>query len=110
MYRGKKKKQKIFLVKQKICGLFWIVIAIISYFTDKDATLALIAIPFGLYLIFTKRIVMDYTIIHCTKKVRKEKSSTVLVPLRIVNIDSTLIDSKMERYLERIDRILRNSY
>ena len=110
MCKEKRKKQKIFFIKQKACGLFWIIASVVSYLIDKDATLALIAIPFGLYLIFTKRIVMDYSIRHCTKKIRKEKSSTVLVPLRIVNINSMLIDSKMERYLERIDRILRNSY
>ncbi len=109
MHRRKKKREKIFFVKQKICGLFWIVLAIISYFTDRDATLVLIAIPFGLYLIFTKNIVMDFSTVNCTKKIHKISSSKILVPLKIVHITPICIDSKMENYLKKIDRILENS-
>ena len=106
MHKRKKKQQKIFLLKQKICGLFWIVIAIVSYFIDKDATLALIAIPFGLYLIFTKRVVMDFGTTYYTKKIHKSK---VLFPLKIVSMNPVVIDAKMEEYLKRVNRILENS-
>ncbi len=109
MHKRKKKQQKIFLLKQKICGLFWIVIAIVSYFIDKDATLALIAIPFGLYLIFTKRVVMDFGTTYYTRKIHKFKSSKVLVPLKIVSMNPVFIDAKMEEYLKRVNRILENS-
>ena len=53
MCKEKRKKQKIFFIKQKACGLFWIIASVVSYLIDKDATLALIAIPFGIYLVLT---------------------------------------------------------
>jgi len=107
--KEKRKKQKIFFIKQKACGLFWIIASVVSYLIDKDATLALIAIPFGVYLVFTRKMVMDFSTVYCTKKVHKKKSSTVLVPLKIVQVQPTFIDSRMKEYLKRIDRILENS-
>ena len=53
--------------------------------------------------------VMDFITVYCTKKVHKKKSSTVLVPLKIVQVQPTFIDSRMKEYLKRIDRILENS-
>lgn len=64
----KSEKTKIFFIKQKACGLFWIIASVVSYLIDKDATLALIAIPFGIYLVFTRKMVMDFSTVYCTKK------------------------------------------
>lgn len=55
--RARRKKKKIFkyYLKQKTIGLAVIILSILTATIIKDATLSVLAMPFGLYLVFTKK-------------------------------------------------------
>ena len=58
-YESRRKKERGYFIKQKLCGLAMIVIGIaIPILLDGDATVSLFAVPLGLYLIFTRNKVM----------------------------------------------------
>lgn len=65
LYRRKptrrQKAKRIYYIKQKLAGLVMASIGIIAPFIcDGDATLSLIALPLGIYLLFTKEKVMMF--------------------------------------------------
>lgn len=41
-------------IKQKLYGIALIAIGILSVLPDKDATAALLIVPMGIYMVFTK--------------------------------------------------------
>ena len=45
-------------IMQKFAGIFFIVMSILAIWLEKDATIAVIFVPLGLYLIFTKKQIM----------------------------------------------------
>ena len=54
-------KERIYYLKQKVCGLALVFIGvIIPFILDGDATVSLLLIPLGLYLIFTKNKIMYF--------------------------------------------------
>ena len=59
--RKAKKEKAIYFAKQKIAGIIMTLIGIIMPFVlDGDATFSLIAIPMGLWLLYTKQKVMMF--------------------------------------------------
>lgn len=52
--RRKKKRILAYYLKQKSIGLAVIILSILTAAIIKDATLSVLAIPFGLYLVCTK--------------------------------------------------------
>lgn len=65
LYRRKptrrQKAEKIYYIKQKLSGLTMAAIGIFTPFLlDGDATFSLIALPLGLFLVFTKEKVMIF--------------------------------------------------
>lgn len=57
----RKKSIAIYYIKQKLSGLVMATLGIIAPFVlDGDATFSLIALPLGIYLIFTHSKVMDF--------------------------------------------------
>ena len=60
-YMSKEKAEKIYYIKQKLSGLTMAAIGIFTPFLlDGDATFSLIALPLGLFLVFTKEKVMMF--------------------------------------------------
>lgn len=58
---SKKKSEAIYFLKQKLCGFVMLLIgALCPIFMDGDATFSLFAIPLGLWLLVTKKRVMDF--------------------------------------------------
>lgn len=54
--------KKIYYIKQKLTGLLLLVIGIIMPIMDNgNATITLLVIPLGIYLIITKEKVMDFS-------------------------------------------------
>ena len=54
-------RDKIYYLKQKLCGVVLVSIGvIIPFILDGDATVSLLLIPLGLYLIFTKNKIMYF--------------------------------------------------
>ena len=54
-------KEPIYYLKQKLCGLIFVIIGVITpIILDGDATVSLLLIPLGLYLIFTKNKIMYF--------------------------------------------------
>ena len=54
-------RDKIYYLKQTICGLIFVIIGCITpIICDGDATVSLFLIPLGLYLIFTKNKIMYF--------------------------------------------------
>ena len=54
-------RDKIYYLKQKLCGVALVSIGvIIPFILDGDATVSLLFIPLGLYLIFTKNKIMYF--------------------------------------------------
>lgn len=56
-------KRNLYFVKQRLIGLLLLMVTVfVVHATDGDATIALITVPMGLTLMFTKRayIVDDY--------------------------------------------------
>lgn len=47
-------KRTKYFIKQKLAGILCVVVALLSIKIDGEATVALIYIPFGLHLIFSK--------------------------------------------------------
>lgn len=65
LYRRKptrrQKAERIYYIKQKLSGLIMAAIGIVTPFLcDGDATFSLIALPLGLFLMFTKEKVMMF--------------------------------------------------
>ena len=62
LYRRKahqKQRERVYYIKQKLSGLTLAAIGIITpILFDGDATISLIALPLGIWLIFTKKVVM----------------------------------------------------
>lgn len=57
----KQKAERIYYIKQKLSGLTMAAIGIFTPFLlDGDATFSLIALPLGLFLMFTKEKVMMF--------------------------------------------------
>ena len=53
------RRKIMYYLKQKFCGLILVIIGIITpIICDGDATVSLLLIPLGLYLIFTKNKIM----------------------------------------------------
>lgn len=56
-------RRRIYFMKQKLCGILMMTIGIICpIVSDGDATFSLIAVPLGIFLIFTKQRVMSFRI------------------------------------------------
>ena len=53
-YSRKKKINRKYYAKQKLVGLLMIVISVITPLLTEDATIDLVTIPLGLYLIATR--------------------------------------------------------
>ena len=59
--KARRKAEKIYYIKQKLSGLTMAAIGIFTPFLlDGDITFSLIALPLGLFLIFTKEKVMMF--------------------------------------------------
>ena len=59
--KAQRKVEKIYYIRQKLSGLTMATIGIFTPFLlDGDATVSLIALPLGLFLIFTKEKVMMF--------------------------------------------------
>ena len=59
--KAREKAETIYYMKQKLSGLTMVAIGIITpILLDGDATFSLIALPLGIYLIFTKEKVMMF--------------------------------------------------
>ena len=59
--KARRKAEKIYYIKQKLSGLTMAAIGILTPFLcDGDATFSLIALPLGLFLMFTKEKVMMF--------------------------------------------------
>lgn len=57
----KRKEERTYYIKQKLSGLIVAAIGIATPFLmDGDATFSLIALPLGIFLIFTKKKVMMF--------------------------------------------------
>lgn len=55
------RRKIIYFLKQKLCGLVIAGIGIlIPFLLDGDATVSVIIIPMGLFLIFTRQRVMEF--------------------------------------------------
>ena len=62
--KARKRKGTIYYIKQKISGLAMVAIGIITpILFGGDATFSLIALPLGIYLIFTKEKIMMFWLI-----------------------------------------------
>lgn len=58
---SKKKREAIYFLKQKLCGFVMLLLGVLCpVFMDGDATFSLLAIPLGLWLLVTKKQVMDF--------------------------------------------------
>ena len=59
--KARKRAETIYYIKQKISGLAMVAIGIITpILLNGDATFSLIALPLGIYLIFTKEKIMMF--------------------------------------------------
>lgn len=59
--KAKRKAERIYYIKQKLSGLTMATIGILTPICcDGDATFSLIALPLGLFLVFTKEKVMMF--------------------------------------------------
>ena len=59
--KARRKAERIYYIKQKLSGLTMAAIGIFTPFLlDGDATFSLIALPLGLFLMFTKEKVMMF--------------------------------------------------
>ena len=55
------RRKIMYFLKQKLCGLILVIIGVITpIICDGDATVSLLLIPLGLYLIFTKNKIMYF--------------------------------------------------
>ena len=59
--KARRRAEATYYIKQKLSGLVMVAIGIlIPFVCDGDATTSLLALPMGLYLLFTKEKVMDF--------------------------------------------------
>ena len=57
----KRKAERTYYIKQKMSGLAMVAVGIITpILLDGDATFSLIALPLGIWLLFTKEKVMEF--------------------------------------------------
>lgn len=55
------RRKIMYFLKQKLCGLIIAGLGVlIPFLLDGDATVSIILIPFGLFLVFTKQRVMEF--------------------------------------------------
>ena len=62
-YQSRRKKEKAnlrYFLAQKFCGFVLIGVGIVSAIFLGDATINVITLPLGVYLLFTKQKVMDF--------------------------------------------------
>ena len=56
-----KKEDKLYYIKQRLCGFTMVAIGIIAPFLlDGDATFTLVTLPLGIFLLWTKERVMTF--------------------------------------------------
>lgn len=59
--KNKLREEKIYYLKQKFWGTAMFIVGILTPFVcDGDATFSLVALPLGLYLMFTKEKAMTF--------------------------------------------------
>lgn len=59
--KARRRANAVYYIKQKLSGLILVIIGIIIPFVmDGDATASVLALPLGLYLLFTKEKAMDF--------------------------------------------------
>lgn len=51
--------KKKYLKKQKLAGLFMIIVAILVAMVIADGTVGLLVVPVGLWFIFSKKVIFD---------------------------------------------------
>lgn len=51
-------RRKKYFIKQKLIGLAVAIAGLVSVFIDGDATFALFVIPFGLYMVFSRKMLV----------------------------------------------------
>ena len=56
--RARKNEVILYYLKQKLCGFLFVVISILLPLMDGDATVSVLILPLGVYLLFTKEKIM----------------------------------------------------
>jgi hypothetical protein len=62
-YATRRKAEKAnlrYFLAQKLCGLILIALTVVSAIFLGDATIGIITLPLGIYLLFTRQKVMDF--------------------------------------------------
>ena len=62
-YATRRKAEKAnlrYFLAQKLCGLILIALTVVSAICLEDATIGIILVPLGVYLLFTKEKVMQF--------------------------------------------------
>jgi len=62
-YNNRRKTEKAnlrYFLAQKLCGLIMIAITIVSVICLGDATVGIVTLPLGIYLLFTRQKVMQF--------------------------------------------------
>lgn len=71
-----KQQRRWYFLKQRLTGIFLLVFTILAVMlTGGDATIAIITVPLGLYLVFTKEMVIESSFYRETKE-RKIRNDT----------------------------------
>lgn len=56
----RRRQRRQYFIKQRLTGVFLLVFTVLAVMvTGGDATIAIITVPLGLYLVFTKEMVID---------------------------------------------------
>ena len=58
--REYERKRALYFLAQKTCGLILVGITVLSAFCLGDATISIITMPLGIYLLFTRQKVMNF--------------------------------------------------
>lgn len=62
-YQNRRKAEKAnlrYFLAQKLCGLIMIALTVVSAICLGDATIGIILVPLGVYLLFTRQKVMQF--------------------------------------------------
>ena len=55
------RRKFMYFLKQKLCGLIFVTSGVaLPFFLDGDATVSVLLIPWGLYIIFTREHIMEF--------------------------------------------------
>lgn len=58
---NKKRTEKLYYIKQRISGFILLALGVATPFVlDGDATASLLMVPLGIYLLFTKKKIMEF--------------------------------------------------